>query len=392
MGRRRVPGGNRFGRWRRTVEGPARGQHQRAHRTATGRALIAGVVVAAAVAGVLNLPRPSTVSRTTARADDEPTAASLAPTARSPRLSRVDVNATDRAIEAPTVFDAPPAPAAAPPMALRSSTAKAAGTWAVVVGINDYPGSRSDLKVAVADAVEVDRALAGYGVAAERRLVLRDTQATAAVIKDSLRWLVDHAAADATVVFFYAGHVRKVGTGREAIVAADGRLVHDTAVAEVLRPLEARSAWITIAACYGGGFTEVLAPGRVLTAAADANHLAYENPAIGLSYLAEYMIRQAMVDGHAAASVEQSFAWASDRLRAEHPDRVPVQYDQFDGDLELGTVPAPAPAPAASDPPGEPTSPEPNPAAPPPREPDGNGDCLITLGTIAGCPDRTGSR
>lgn len=288
----------------------------------------------------------------------------------------------DRAVEAPAVFDVPPAAAASPPTALRSPVAKAAGVWAVVVGINDYPGSRSDLQVAVADAVEVDHALAGYGVPSERRLVLRDTQATAAVIQESLQWLVDRAAADATVVLFYAGHVRKLGAGSEAIVAADGRLVRDSTVAALLRPLQARAAWITIAACYGGGFTEILAPGRILTAAADADQLAYENPSMGRSYLAEYMIRQAMVDGHAPDSVEGAFAWAAERLHAEYPDRVPVQYDHLDGDLQLGPVPAPADTPPAE--PSEPADPEPIPATPPVDEPDDDG-CFVNLGTVVGC-------
>ncbi|MDQ1403634.1 MAG: hypothetical protein QOG03_1950, partial [Actinomycetota bacterium] len=44
----------------------------------------------------------------------------------------------------PDHFDAPPAPSAAPPLALRSPFAHLApgpGTWAVTIGVNDYPGS-----------------------------------------------------------------------------------------------------------------------------------------------------------------------------------------------------------------------------------------------------------
>jgi len=51
-----------------------------------------------------------------------------------------------------------------------------------------------------------------------------------------------------------------------------------------------------MAACYGGGFTELMAPGRILTAAADANSLAYENESFGRSYLDEYLIHQALLE------------------------------------------------------------------------------------------------
>jgi hypothetical protein len=130
----------------------------------------------------------------------------------------------DVAIEPPPErFDAAPATAAPPPPQLAAPIAPSGGVWAVIVGIDDYPGAGHDLRASVNDANDVDAALAAYGVPSDRRLVLRDKQATAAVIDASLRWLVDHASADATVVFFYAGHVRKVSTGRERSWAATGR-------------------------------------------------------------------------------------------------------------------------------------------------------------------------
>lgn len=284
----------------------------------------------------------------------------------------------------PETFDAPPATAAPPPDALLTASATAAGgVWAVVIGIDDYPGSRSDLRQSVNDANDVDAALAAYGVAPHRRVVLRNTQATAAVIADALRWLVGRAGPDATAVFFSAGHVRKLGPGSEAIVAADGNLVTDRRVADLLRPLAARQTWIALASCYAGGFTEVLAPGRILTGAADANNVAYENSTYGNSYLAEYMIVRAMREGRAAASVEQSFAWAREQLRRDHPNRLPVQFDQLDGELSLGRPPAPAPESQPAPPPRQ----QPPPSQPPPQRPppEDDGDCVLTIGSLVGC-------
>jgi hypothetical protein len=256
--------------------------------------------------------------------------------------------------------------------------------WAVVIGIDDYPGGGSDLRASVADANVVDATLAGYGVGPDRRVVLRNTQAPAAVIEDALRWLVAHAGPDATAVFFYAGHVRKIGRGSEAIVAADGRLVSDRRVADLLRPLQART-WLVLASCYGGGFNEALAPNRILTGAAGPNSLAYENASYGNSYLVEYLFERAMLQGRAPETVERSYAWAVDALRRDHPNRVPVQYDQIAGDLRLGNPPPPAKPPPPSSPPEAEQPPSPPPSTPPNDEPDPDGDCLITIGGIAGC-------
>ncbi|MEA3055264.1 MAG: hypothetical protein QOD30_696, partial [Actinomycetota bacterium] len=53
----------------------------------------------------------------------------------------------------PMEFDAPPAPPEAPPAALHApSIAAQGGVWAVVIGIDDYPGRHSDLRASVADA------------------------------------------------------------------------------------------------------------------------------------------------------------------------------------------------------------------------------------------------
>jgi hypothetical protein len=232
----------------------------------------------------------------------------------------------------PDTFDAPPAPAAPPPAALRSpassSGARGGGVWAVIIGINDYPGSRSDLRSAVNDANDVNEALAGFGVPGSQRLLVRDRQATAGVVLAAADWLVQHAGPDATAVFFYAGHVRKLSSSTEAIVAADGRVVTDGQLASALSGLAARRAWIAMAACFGGGFDEMLAPGRVLTAAADADHLAYENASYGRSYMVQFMVREAMIERRAPDSVQSAYEYARAQLSAQYPGRVPVEYDR----------------------------------------------------------------
>ena len=249
-------------------------------------------------------------------------------------------------------------PRPAPRRSQSSSSAAGSGVWAVMIGVNDYPGSSHDLQAAVADANDVDAALAQYQVPGNQRLLLRNGSATAGDILAAADWLVGNAGPNATAVFFYAGHVRQLGRGTEAVVGADGRVVPDSTLAEHLRPLLARQTWIGIAGCFGGGFTELLAPGRILTAAAPAGTYAYENQGFGRSYLVEYMVRRAMIQGYAPGSVQEAYAWAYQQLQRDYPNRMPVAYDQSGAPIKLGpSSPAKPTPPPPNQPPGGGTPP-----------------------------------
>jgi uncharacterized membrane protein YgcG len=246
-----------------------------------------------------------------------------------------------------------------------------------MIGINNYPGSRHDLRSAVADAADMNEALARMGVPGDHRLMITDGQASADIVRLAADWLVAHAAPDAVAVFFYAGHVRKLSGSTEAIIAADGKSVTDVDLAAHLRPLRARRAWIALAACYGGGFTETLAPGRVLSAAASSTNLAYENAAFGRSYMVQFMIREAMIDGRAAGSVQEAFGYARTTIARDYPGREPVQFE--DGASPLVLRPA-----SASPPPSAKPKPAPPPKSPPPSGGSGSGSTGGSSGSGSG--------
>jgi hypothetical protein len=112
---------------------------------------------------------------------------------------------------APTKFSGSAPRQAAPPAALSDSSlsaqaARQNGTWAVVIGINDYPGTENDLRSAVNDADDMVQALRMLGVTNDHILVLRDGQVNAASLLKAVAWLANHAAPDAVAGFFYAGH------------------------------------------------------------------------------------------------------------------------------------------------------------------------------------------
>jgi hypothetical protein len=287
---------------------------------------------------------------------------------------------------APETFTGPP-PAAQPAPQLTQPAAAAPtgrGVWAVVIGINDYPGSSHDLQSARNDASDMDAALARFQVPAQQRVALYDGGASSDMIRRGLDWLTANAGPDATAVFFFAGHVRKLASHTEAMVGADGHTVADTEMARHLSGLRAHHTWIVMAACYGGGFVEALAPGRILTAAAPANQIAYESSDLHRSYLGEYLTHQAMLEGNADGSVEQAYAWALAGLKRDHPDRLPVQFDRVDGDLILGPKP-PAPKPQSR--PAAPSQPSPPPTTTTTAPPGNNHrKCLgVTTGSLVSC-------
>jgi hypothetical protein len=311
----------------------------------------------------------------------------------------------DRPIVAPATFPRARTAAARAGRTNYAAGPKDGGVWAVIVGIDDYPGGDADLRAAVADARDVDSALAAYGVPANHRLMLLDKQATSDNIRGALAWMNTRASADSTAVFFYSGHVRQVAGDPdrdgeavdEAIVAADGDNVYDGQVADLLRNMDARSAWIGIAACYGAGFDDALAPGRILTAAAGENDVAYENSSLGHSYMVEYMVHRAMLQGRAPASVQDAFAWARTQIARDYPNRQPAVLDRSRGPVVLGKATTPSPSaperkPSATPPPDR-QDPQPPPSAPPPTAPDpnqGGSACAQVLG-VSVCSEQRSS-
>ena len=307
---------------------------------------------------------------------------------------RVDaVTGAEVPITPPEVLDGPvAAPTAPAPVFTGGGAAPADGeVFALLVGINDYPGRRSDLRSAVADVDTIDAALAGFGVPRGNRVVLRDGQATAGQVRDAIRSLVVQGGPGATYVFGYAGHVRKVDGDTEALVLADGELLRDAELAELVAPASTQRMWFLLAACYAGGFTEVLGPGRVLTGAASARELAWEDPALNASYLVHYLVREGWLEGKAGNSVQEAFAYADQALARERPNRRPVQFDDLDAPLVLGggdpttgadlapPVPHGSPAPTQG---SSPPPPSPPPSSPPPTSPPEDDDPPCLLGVL----------
>jgi hypothetical protein len=339
---------------------------------AKGGAIAAGVALVMAM--VPGLAREATTA---------PVVVDRAVATPSPMASQGgEVVVGDVAITAPDEFvgAVPEPPTATPPPTLDATpAAQRGGTYAVVVGVNDYPGRRYDLQAASPDALLVDQALEGFGVPVGNRVLLRDGQATAATVRAALRQLAASGDEHSTLVFAFAGHARKLDHDTEELVFADGETITDAELADLLRATRAKHVWLLLDSCYSGDFTEALAPGRVLTGSAAAGRISYENRRLKASYLSHFLVRKGWLEGKATgASVQAAFDYADAAIARRYPNRRPVEIDMAGEPLVLGpgspktstpVVPAPPPEPhRSSPPPPTTTTTEPPPPAEPPTE------------------------
>ena len=120
-----------------------------------------------------------------------------------------------------------------------------ARTYAVCVGVSDYPGSRNDLIVSANDARSMGRLLNANSSGHVVKL-LTDRNATVNNVKNVMHQTFLSAGPDDDIVFFFSGHGVK-----GAFVCYDGMLTYSSVLA-VMGRSRARSKVVYADACYSG--------------------------------------------------------------------------------------------------------------------------------------------
>ena len=131
--------------------------------------------------------------------------------------------------------------------------------YAVVVGVESYPGGVPKAPFADRDARAVMRHFEALGVPPDHLRLLTDALATRGGIDASLRWLRHNASSRATVFFYYSGHGIPGGKG-EPYLAPSGVMagdLEDTAypLSRLYRGLSSVGAARTLVfldACFAG--------------------------------------------------------------------------------------------------------------------------------------------
>ena len=242
--------------------------------------------------------------------------------------------------------------------------------WALVVGITDYAGRTSSTAAGADDAADFRDALLRNGFAADHVLTLTERQATAASIRDGLRWLVDRSGPNTFSVFHYSGHVKQLSGDRdrdgekldEYLWPHDNVFISDAELADHARRLRGL-AWFDIAGCEAAGFDDgISAATRLFTGSSQESEKSYEHPDWRNSVFTGLEIDQAILqgmgdgDGNGKVSIQEAFAFANERAPqmtarqrrgAQHPYGAGGEGPQW----YLDGPPAPPPPP-----PEEPTA------------------------------------
>lgn len=258
--------------------------------------------------------------------------------------------------------------------------------YAIIIGINDYPGPDSvlagglDLFYAVNDAQAVSNMLVGVeGYKPQNIIMLTDRDATKSGILNQISALKKKVKSNDEVVFYFSGHSAKYSG--KAVPAFSrfgdkvGMLVWANDLNEsnpvVLWDRELKAAFdgfrtdrivFGFDCCYAGGFNELAAPGRIVLMAADGQDgiSAEYGPAYGpeipelgpcqdglFTYFFVVMgLTYGMADsnGDGIVTVEESFNFTQPILTGftqqaqamgQTMDEIPIMIDLFWGELKL---------------------------------------------------------
>ena len=146
--------------------------------------------------------------------------------------------------------------------------------FALVIGVEHYPGGLPDAQFADRDARAVYRTLIALGVPPDHIKRLTDGTATRGRIKEGIRWLGRNAKPDSTVWVYFSGHGAPGAHGHAYLVpfGGDPNDLADTATLEDrfykdLDRLPAKRVLVALDACFSGtGGRSVLGKGlRPLT-------------------------------------------------------------------------------------------------------------------------------
>ena len=149
------------------------------------------------------------------------------------------------------------------------------GRYALLVGIDDYPGSRNDLRGPVNDvALMADVLVDRFGFSHQDIMTLTDEQATRANIANGITRHLGQAGPNGMAVFFFSGHGTQIGSnigigppidpeprgrGDEALVVhgynRESSILLDEELGFLIESVDAGRSLVVVDACYSGQIT-----------------------------------------------------------------------------------------------------------------------------------------
>lgn len=259
--------------------------------------------------------------------------------------------------------------------------------YAVIVGVDNYPGRTHKLVGSVGDAWDLHDALIRAGWPKANINMVLENSATAANIRNAMNWLISKADDNSFSVFHYSGHIKQIKSGNkdgdpevldEYLWPYDSKFISDGEFGTTMRNLRGWS-WVDIAGCEAAGMNDqVAAFNRFFTGSSMENEKSFESPQwrnsvyTGLMIDFGFLQRQGDLNGDKRITLQEAFEYANrnaPRLTAnqkpgpQHPYR--AGGESVEWSLDPQSAPAPAPAPSSSGG-SQPSQPPPSQPAPQP--------------------------
>jgi hypothetical protein len=134
---------------------------------------------------------------------------------------------------------------------------------ALLVGIDDYPGTQNDLNSCIQDTLALKRLLSTEHDFADSEIrILHNEDATLDNVRSGLRWLTDGAAVGDRRIYFHSSHgyrENKDGTLREVLCLYD-QYLEDRELVDLTAQLPVGVLTVLIDACHSGGLDKVFFP------------------------------------------------------------------------------------------------------------------------------------
>lgn len=176
-----------------------------------------------------------------------------------------------------------------PPPPYRGKGAPPSMRWAVVIGIQDYAGSTHSTQGGLGDAQAVRRALLTSGWLPDHILMVTDSDATAAGIRNAFSWLAARSGPRTFSLLHFSGHVciasrGSCGSGHTWLWSYDNRFLPEYEVKQLWGRVRGYG-WLDVAGCEAGAF-DTHSSTRMFSGSSRASETSYENASWKESYWA----------------------------------------------------------------------------------------------------------
>jgi hypothetical protein len=274
---------------------------------------------------------------------------------------------------------APVAPQQAPERAPSHRNAAPADKIALLIGINNAPGS-TPLEGSITDVKNMNAALLKFGFQEKNIQVLTEGAAHRGAILGALDSLANRSKSKGVAVFLLATHSGQSDGNLTFATGGGGRISRDE-LASRLGRVQGK-LWSMLPTCYSAGYAlpGIVGKNRIAIFSSSSDEYTWQIGGAG-SWLVLWMIDYGLLEGRSPeTSVEGLYRWTKAQLPKKAPDRVPIISDGVAGDLVLGGLPKPKPVatpkPVTAPKPAATTAPTP---APTPST------CGLFGGLFAGC-------